>query len=439
MAIYLCILICIVYAAIALTKEKQIINPLTIFCTLWGGIIWLSSLGLYGLYPTSEDTYWIFFGGILSFGIAYFIYRFLLGKYSFILCYEGRVLGYDYRKTYVPRYRLLQILALICCIYYLIEFFSVAKYLFLDNSMEIIRNFASDSTQKSSLENAIVSLFLGPLTMVLPTIVAIDFWFGKKNKKLFIIICILVVLRTLTDGGRATILYFFLHFIIAFMFFKKKEQKMLQVFKEKKSKKKLIVILISLVVGIFVIQVTLSRSGIKPLRTLYYYFAMEPYMFETWANEVNNLNLTAYGLASTNGFWFAFFYIIKNIFGIANYPEFWENINMVISQTDEVWKMISTEIMSANAYVSLFWFLYLDGRQLGVLLGMFIYGLISAYTYSSAIAYFSPRAICIYSFILQGLIFSFVRLQFSNIYYAIAFIFILFIAYRPISSLEGEA
>ena len=77
--------------------------------------------------------------------------------------------------------------------------------------------------------------------------------------------------------------------------------------------------------------------------------------------------------------------------------------------------------------------------EIGIILGMFIYGLVSGQTFSNAIKYLSPRSVCIYSFILQGLVFSFIRLQFSNIFYTIAFIFIMFIAYRPIVNTEVES
>lgn len=441
MAIIFCIVICIIYALIALKKEKKIINPLTIFCILWAIIIWLSSLELYGLYSTSETIYWKIFFGILSFGIGYFICRLLFKRYSFRFCYGDIILGSDYRKTYIPRYRLLKIIGLICCIYYFIEFLSIAKYLFSDNAMEIIRNLASDSTStmrsdKSALENAINALFFGPLSMAIPAIAAVDFWFGRKNKKLFFIACGITALRIITDGGRAILMYFLLHFITAYLFSNSRNKigKKLII-----SSKKIIIFIVILVVGIIMYQVTISRSGIKPLRTAYFYFAMQPFMFETWADEVNRLGITGYGFASTNGFWFALFYSIKNLLGLSNYPEFWNSINMLIAQTDDVWKMISSEVISANAYVSLFWFLYLDGREIGIILGMFIYGLVSGQTFSNAIKYLSPRSVCIYSFILQGLVFSFIRLQFSNIFYTIAFIFIMFIAYRPIVNTEVES
>lgn len=147
-------------------------------------------------------------------------------------------------------------------------------------------------------------------------------------------------------------------------------------------------------------------------------------MFEQWAEKADKLHLLGYGMASTNGFSFAVFYILKNL-GLMSYPEAWHSINTIIGETQTQWMIISSFSSRANAYVSLFWYLYLDGRVVGIIIGMLIYGIIGARSYWTALKNMSCKAMCIYAFILQGLIMSFVRLQFGNIIYAVAFIMIL--------------
>ncbi|WGX75699.1 hypothetical protein QJS64_17435 [Paraclostridium bifermentans] len=61
---------------------------------------------------------------------------------------------------------------------------------------------------------------------------------------------------------------------------------------------------------------------------------------------------------------------------------------------------------------------------------MAIYGMICARTFIKATKQKTARSVCIYSIILQGVCFSFVRLQFTDVYYAIAVMFILGFAYK---------
>ena len=61
---------------------------------------------------------------------------------------------------------------------------------------------------------------------------------------------------------------------------------------------------------------------------------------------------------------------------------------------------------------------------------MFIYGIIISKSYSDAIREKSIKHISIYIFLYIGLFYTFVRLQFANIYYDIALMFLLTFMYK---------
>lgn len=51
------IIICICFSIIGIRTEKRILNPITVFCMLWGIIIFLSNLRLYTLYEADIYIY----------------------------------------------------------------------------------------------------------------------------------------------------------------------------------------------------------------------------------------------------------------------------------------------------------------------------------------------------------------------------------------------
>ena len=85
---------------------------------------------------------------------------------------------------------------------------------------------------------------------------------------------------------------------------------------------------------------------------------------------------------------------------------------------------------NANAYVSVFWFLLLDGGLIGIIFGMGILGGVLSHSFFNVVNNISEKSIAIYSYLLIGISYSFVRLPFGTPNYSIGFIFILFFIYK---------
>ncbi|WP_415324817.1 O-antigen polymerase [Clostridium perfringens] len=440
---YIGIAFCITMIAIGFITNKKIINPITIFYTLWAVIFELSFLRLFNLKQASDKAYQIILLGLFTFAIGYYLVYFFTRKYKVVLRYHKHFKRKIFKKEYLLRYKLIYFLGVITFLIYLYDLSIIFSYILNGSSLAYIRQLAQDSTSiiyanRSVVENAIRVLIVTPFTIALQPIVAVDFWFGERNKKLIIMDVSIIILRVITDGSRVLIVYLLLHFLASLTFINRNFLKSRKREKKKKRKKKLIITLI-VVVSLFALyKTTLSRSGENFLRYLYYYFSMEPYMFEIWSEVVDSTQLVGYGFASTNGFWFFLFYIIKNILGLSKYPEHWYSIYNIILATDSHWQVIAGDATTANAYVSLFWFFYLDGKIIGVIIGMLIYGMVCSKMFSNALNKKTSKSICLYLIILQGLCFSFVRLQFADIYYSIAVIFILLFAYKPTVLRIGE-
>lgn len=429
---YPIIILCIIFIIISIRKKKVFLSPIFIIGTIWALILILESLHLYDINIVRTRIYEIIFWGIIAFVIGYSIVCIFKKRYKLSIYSPQKRSSIENDMVYVPRYKLLCFIGVICILFYLKGIPAIVSILIngggLDSIREMVQNPESAINIRSNIENAIRILIIIPSSLAIEVIVAIDFWFGKRHKGLLSLSIIIIILRVITEGGRTPIVNFLLYMVIGFIFISFKSKRYnINKFKSKFKKRYIVLIIIMGVLLLY--YTTISRSGQDSLRTTYYYFAMEPYMFDIWAQFAEESNLIGYGVASLNGFIFPILYILKNFLGIP-FPEQWANIYDMILLTDSQWRVITTTGIRANAYVSMFWFFYVDGRIYGVILGMFTYGMIVANYFMNAIKQVTAKNVCIYALIVQGLLFSFIRFPFSNLYYALAFLFVQFIAYR---------
>jgi len=159
------------------------------------------------------------------------------------------------------------------------------------------------------------------------------------------------------------------------------------------------------------------------IRHFYYYGSIPPVMLDIWSKVVDERGVVGFGLASLNGFLSPFLYAFKILLGTEGLPFYWGKIVELIYETDSVWVQTSS-LSPSNAYVSLFWFFYLDGRIFGVIVGMFLYGFFSRRVFQRHNQREGQYNLCVLLLWIQGLLFSGVRFQFAVMPYALAFIYI---------------
>lgn len=425
--------LCLVLIVVGKITEKKLLNPITMFYSLWAIILFLSYIRLFNLLEAREEIYLLILVGLISFALGFYFYKFtkLILRNSVRTkssLYSGKYIN----RVYEPNYKIIYFIAIICILFYFKDLVIVSKDLLSGKSLDYIRAMAQNSSSdlyasKSKIENAMKILCIVPFSQALQPIVAVDIIFGKKDRKLILMNAAILSLKVITDGGRSLIIYFFMSIVIAFSI------KGSKVFSGKKRiskiKQNIIFALIVTILISILYKITASRSGENILRYAYYYFAMQPIMFDKWAMIVDTMDIYGYGVAATNGFWFAIFYVVKSIFSIG-FPELCSNIYALIEGTGTNWQIITTMGTNANSFVSAFWILYLDGRIIGIIVGMFIYGIIISKSYLNATRQKSIKHISIYLFLYIGLFYTFVRLQFANIYYDIALIFLLTFMYK---------
>ena len=405
---------------------KKWINPLSVFSGIWTVILFLSILGLNGLKTANYNTYYIICAGVISFAVGY------------LLTYKSKVFfSFNKKRTftdgkYVLQYQIIYILGIICIVYFAIKLLSVVSLYLSGNGLAAIRVLAQSegaaTTSGGKLINAVRVLIIMPYAYAIIPITAMEIWFGKKNKKILFICFAIIALRVLSEGGRISIIYFALHLLIGFSFLESYGKAMQDIAKKIRRNRKKLKIGVFLLVIILIIA-SLSRSVSSLTTVTYYYFSMQPYMQEVWSQIVDDAHLIGYGVGSFNGFIFPFLYLFKNILGIP-FPTHFNQIYNMILATDSQWQIISSYHTRANAYVGTFWYFYLDGRVIGVILLSFLYGVMGGRLYSKAKRHTNVRSVCVYSFYLQSIILSFSGFAFSSMFYGIAFLFIIFVAYK---------
>lgn len=418
-------IVCVVTCLCVIIRYRSFLHPLFLFNAIWMLISFLNSFHLYELNKADEEIYGYILCGILVFNICYELW--------FSFRKKNRIKWCSFRKAsnFTIRSRLIYFFVIVCFIYYLAAAFETISTLVAGGTLATVRESVQNAERGTSFVSKIVNafriLFIIPIGQVIPVACVVNYWFGNRDKKLFLIGAILSLLSSLGEGGRTSVVNFGFYFIMCLSL--REVIKGIRLPKLSHNQKYFILSAVAILV-IILVWFTVSRSGDLLWKNNYLYFSMEPYMFDTWADRVDSLDLYGFGEASLNGFLFVPLYLIKNIFGI-DFPDHWNSVYELIRLTDSEWVTITAQSTRANAYVSAFWFFYLDGRLAGIIIGFVIYGIVLAGYHQNMIKRANIKTISIFCFLVQGMIWTFIRFPFSNVYYCLALIYLTFVVFKP--------
>lgn len=412
-------IICIIFSIIKAKKDKNKFNPISIFLILWGIIFIFSKLRFYTLFESTNKTYNYLIYGIISFVLGYYFMKLITRNKGIRLSWDGKS-----NKEYSINRNLCLFLIIFCIILIALKMIANRNILFSYgfNLAGIQKALQEEELESSSIMNAISFLIVNPLCLALMIVICSDCIKNKMDKKLFILVILLNIERIFLTGGRQAFIQFFFVLLIIMSFngnqyLKKIGSKFILKIKTN--------FMLTIAV-IMLILLSLSRTS-QIVKTIYLDFAMQPYMFEYWSNFVDKNETLAYGMSSLSGFIYPIFYILKNLFHLINYiPTNLDNAYNMNLLTIDKWIYIGKEL-KANAYVSIFWYLYYDYRIIGIISGMFIMGMISYNKYIKATN--NPNLINIskYCMIALCIFYSFGDMEFSKVNFALAYLYINFL------------
>ena len=424
MNIYVWLLIILFILTFLFTKKKyrSFINPAIFFCGIWIVITGLASFRWLDMYPSSDEVQFLILIGVCFFIIG--AWGSYLSRNITIKC-SGKLP----KATLIIRYRLLEILACCCIAYYIPSMIISLMSMINGLSLNDVRSIIQDGEYSTGFRNFIPNFVILPISVALEPLAAVDSWFGKRNKCFIILILALVLVRTLGDGGRTPFFNVIMYFAVGFFLSTTNKKKNNFTKKENKKDKKKIKRILILGVGMLFIFSLMRASGTL-IRKLYFYFSMSPVLLKYWKEYVDSAKWRTYGVTSFNGIFYFFDYFRKNLTG-TEYTRIIKQSYDLIHATDSNWIKIAPQT-TANAYVSCFWFFYIDGGILGVVILSMIYGFLTGRIYYRLMIQGNNiRSITTYLLLFQGIFFSFIRFPFAKVYYCIAMVVIAILAFKP--------
>lgn len=354
--------------------DKRICNLITPFCGLWALITFLSSLGLYGMLDVNDIAYIIILVSVLSFVVGYYML-----KDKHIIFSTKNKQSYETRiRTFKLAYNHIFAIQVFSTLFLLNLFSRALVYLLQDNGWNTVRDmyqgYNGDSLFFTSIEKMINDVLVSPFMFVTICILTVMIFEKeiKKHKLVFFLGWIDLLLYMLMSAGRLFVVTIILFIILGMSIYS------IQI-KFSKKKKRKITILIIVCIIITLTLTSLRKSSIEEWDTIhqiYSYFAITPSILGNWVDYINFNGINTYGMGFLNGI-FSVFNIFYGRLGI-EIPL--KTLTEAIIQATETFIPVFAN-KNYNAFVSAFFYFYLDFRWIGVILGGLFIGIVSAQSY----------------------------------------------------------
>ena len=420
--------ICLLIAILGYYKHKLVFNPITSMFALWGIILTFSNMGLYSV-NVPRDKFYI----IIALGLLGYLIGVLFGSTKVKLRKE-KLDNRKFNFEYCINYSLMNFLGIITLIYYFIQFLIVVRLLLSGYDYSYIRLLAvsqEENILRSSQLFVVLNNFIAsPVTYLMIALLPIEIFFGKK-KKFFILECIgVMMLFVLTTGGRSVILWIGLYFLCVFFIYLKYSGKK-KFYISKKYKR--IIFFGGILLFLFLFYMTKSRKGddVDFLQQLFVYFVAPLPHADCFFDVVDHSGRFGYGVSSFYGLFYPLFFLFRLVGIFNDYPEFITQIRYMSFEMMETGSYIGGGLYM-NAFVTVFYQPYLDGRYLGVFLILLIFGYMCGFFFKKAYYSFDVQAILIYILLLQKILFSFVRFFFTQQAQSIFFFLAFFVITKKI-------
>lgn len=401
LTVYLAIVTFIVW-----NKKKNRTSLNFIFCLFWTVICFFSLFRFFGLYKVPDKIYVYVSLGITSYLIGFETIRFFtVRKKVTVTIKQGFHLSiwfyfFLYLAVGITVWRIALMIPYI-----------------LHGGVSYARAMlgSTDELNLPGKWNMLLGYFALPYLRASVIIFCVDMIYNRITGSYILKIMILTVLQFFAAGGRNVIVHTFI--ALAYLLFtnlKKINYKL---------RRKLYCIMVIIVV--MVILATLERR-VNVIENIYMYYCGGLVYF------AQNLNTNymfgigyLYGINSFQGF-------IQPIFGILNL--FGIEDPVYIQQATDFTMAVQTTVTSVspqgrmNFFITCFGDFYRDGGVIGIIIESFIFGLICRYIEEKNISkcgsylYLSEKIM-----LVQGILFTMSRFQFSNYGYAMTMVFIYLI------------
>ena len=396
-------------------RHKSVYHPVFVFALLWFIILFFDCLNLYGLYRSHIITYLVIFLGVLFFciGVSFSCLSNGFAKNS-------RQFKYSTSVRYTPFFVLLGLTIL------LLLYPAIKNLLGVLNGeisfFDIRDSFGNPYSNKllQLIYNYVATPFSNACLPIVAVIIISEK--GKKTRKAsFFGIIALLLLRILTDAGRGIIVYFLV--MLAFSYFINKNKKGVKNSNFKRIKKYLIFFVVaSTILYLFVTILRGAKGTSSILKQIYVYICGCVPFLDYHLTQISESGVQLFGFGGLHGPLEFLFTMLENV-GIVSYPDLMTSSDLWYNNALETIQIGDTSVY--NAYATLFYNVFLDGGFFSLIVEMLLYGLICGVLFLRVKNNkYDLRIKATYLYILYGLVFSFVRFQFSLSSHFLAFIMI---------------
>lgn len=416
-------LIMTVVVILAVLKEKNIYNPLTVFAGMWLITGVGSFINLFELNEVPDSIYLTVLMGVLCFAIGCAIrsivrirvrkirgittgsynelkYGFLLPFYTFVLLFTAIL-----ASRAIP----LVVMGLDM---------DVIRFSYRDLEAGIIVRTIPEKT----IENYIASTaeFAG---VALVPIIMMEKPSRKRNI-LLIEILLFFFLHIFVTGARSFVFDVAFVLVLYSLINTNLSKRFSEAFR--KLPKFVIGIIIITCVSFIALVTALRRGAANVLiREAYIYFTMSFRLFDIHMNLMRENPDFTYGMTLLNGLLRLPLLLIRSFLGIP-YPALFQKAYDAIAANNDFYYIGD---IRGNSFVSVFYYFFMDFGYIGIFIGSLLYGYLSQSLYYSMLKHMDKRSISIYLLIALGLLLSFVRFHFTASRYIYAF-FVLLLCYK---------
>lgn len=426
---YILVMVCILAAVFFYLKYKNIYNPPFLMGVFWAIITLFSTFGLYNQKVAGEKAY-----GVCLIGMLGFFCGSLLDKK--IVLRRGHKCDVRVQNqqvmAVVANSKCITVILVILALILFQRDIRVMAILSSGIRMSQIRVDFNNIVLNSSFERALNTYIIMPLIYLLPAIVIPEFIAFRKQIKNLVLTVIVLVEFTICDGGRVPFFYCAIFVVCSLYIFRVDFKNVIKTFqfKSKRTKRLTLIVAIAVVAlaGYMIVRLSTSRNIQYSFgNSVYTYFTGCFPFLEYNLNKIDQNNVYTYGAAFFHGVLNIIFYLLNTV-KICAYPAFYNFVH----EWGNVQEFIQIGSANLNAFVTPFYYFYMDFRYLGVALGGAIYGIIAIQIYlrmkNQSIYHY--KYIAAYMLIIQSIVTSMVRWQFYNANFVMAFVILMLLPSR---------
>lgn len=402
--------------------KRDLLNPNIYFLGIWFISLFLANLHLYDMMEISEKSLLIIGIGLLGF---------FCGNMSFFKIRQPVKLGANIiseKSEYVLNRVVVYIILIVSLLFNIFMSITVISLLKSGVSYSSVRDalYGYSGINETIFRSTFLNTFFNWIDMpCIYTIVPIVLTsiFEKKYNKLFFILCVVdIVLFTFATSGRMLIFT-----IVVQLFFLLKYYRINVSKKALKRIQKLIIFSIIVLIAITVMRQKESVGIDGHVSSYYSYFSINIPLMSYWVDYADQYGIRCYGNAFFKGI-VALINFFLNKIDIST--PLYIYTDQIINLTQNNWIEIFPKNWY-NAYVSLFFYFYIDFGILGVFVGSLVYGKIANYIYKYACIKKEKKYLLIYLILIQTMVSSIIRWQLGSATYILA-IFLMILCVRKV-------